>query len=124
MLLSGIQLRAILWGALLKIFRAMCSKITLLKLPPDLPKSNELILTCVVILPIIETQTEFSLITDMLAHRYNDVIMSTMASKITAVSIVYSTVCSGADKKHQGPASLAFVGGIHRWPVNNRTKSQ
>ena len=30
---------------------------------------------------------------------YGDVIMSAMASQITGVSIVYSTVCSGVDKK-------------------------
>ena len=35
------------------------------------------------------------------------------------VSIVYSTVCSRADqRKHQNSASLAFMRGIHRWPVN------
>ena len=40
--------------------------------------------------------------------------MGVMASQIT-VSIVYSTVWTGADKnKKQSPASLAFVGGIHR----------
>ena len=34
-------------------------------------------------------------------------------------TIVYSTVCSGADQtKHQSSASLAFMRGIHRWPVN------
>ena len=38
--------------------------------------------------------------------------MSAMASQITGVSIVYSTVCSGADqRKHQSSASLAFVRG-------------
>ena len=37
-----------------------------------------------------------------------------MASQITGVSIVYSTVCSGADqRKHQRSASLAFVQRIH-----------
>ena len=50
---------------------------------------------------------------------YNDVIMSAMASQITSFAIVYSTVYSGADlRKHQSSASLAFVRGIHRWPVN------
>ena len=40
--------------------------------------------------------------------------MGAMA-QITA-SIVYSTVCSGADqRRHQSSASLAFVRGIHRW---------
>ena len=34
-----------------------------------------------------------------------------------------STVCSGADqRKHQSSASLAFVRGIHRWPVNSPHK--
>ena len=41
------------------------------------------------------------------------------------VSVVYSTVCSGADQiKPQSSASLAFVRGIHRWPVNSYTKGQ
>ena len=54
---------------------------------------------------------------------YSDVIMNAMASQITSVSIVHSTVCSGADRrKHQSPASLAFVRRIHRWPVNSPHK--
>ena len=54
---------------------------------------------------------------------YNDVIMSVMASQISIISIVYSTVCSGEDqRKHERSASLAFVMGIHRWPVNPRHK--
>ena len=49
--------------------------------------------------------------------------MSVMASQITGVSIVNSTVCSGADqRKHQTSASLVFVRGIHRWPVNSPHK--
>ena len=52
-------------------------------------------------------------------NHYSDVIMGTMASQITDVTIVYSTVCSHADqRKHQNSASLALVWGIHRWPVN------
>ena len=51
---------------------------------------------------------------------YNDVIMSAMASQITSLTIVYSTVYSRRrSKKHQSSASLAFVRGIHRWPVNS-----
>ena len=50
---------------------------------------------------------------------YDDVIMSEIASQITSLTIVYSTVLSGADQsKHQSSASLAFVWEIHRWPVN------
>ena len=51
------------------------------------------------------------------------VIMSAMASQITSLMIVYSTVYSGAyQRKHQSSASLAFVRGIHRWPVNSPHK--
>ena len=51
---------------------------------------------------------------------YNDVIISAMASQITSLTIVYSTFCSGEDqRKHQSSASLAFVRGIHQWPVNS-----
>ena len=54
---------------------------------------------------------------------YSDVIMGAMASQITSLTIVYSTVYSGADqRKHQSSASLAFVWGIHRWPVNSPHK--
>ena len=56
-------------------------------------------------------------------HHYSDVIMSEMGSKTTGVSIVYSTVCSYVDqRKHQSSASLAFVRGIHLWPVNSPHK--
>ena len=54
---------------------------------------------------------------------YNDVIMGAMASHITSLTIVYSPVYSGADqRKHQSSASLPFVWGIHRWPVNSPHK--
>ena len=57
------------------------------------------------------------------ANQYICVIMSAMASQITSLTIVYSTVYSGADqRKHQSSASLAFVRGIHRWPVNSLHK--
>ena len=49
--------------------------------------------------------------------------MNTMASRITSLTIVYSAVYSGADqRKHPSSASLAFVWGIHRWPVNSPHK--
>ena len=44
--------------------------------------------------------------------------MGAMASQITSLTIVYSNVYSDTDqRKHQSSASLAFVSGIHRWPV-------
>ena len=55
--------------------------------------------------------------------RYSDIIMSAIASQITSLTIVYSTFYSGADqRKHQSSASLAFVRGIHWWPVNSPHK--
>ena len=47
----------------------------------------------------------------------------TMASQITSLTIVSSNVCSGIDqRKRQSSASLAFVQGIHRWPVKSPHK--
>ena len=49
--------------------------------------------------------------------------MNDMVSQITILMIVYSTFYSGADqRKHQNSASLAFVWGIHRWPVDSLHK--
>ena len=49
--------------------------------------------------------------------------MGGIASVITSVTIVYSTVYSDADqRKHQSSAPLAFVGGIHQEPVNSPQK--
>ena len=46
--------------------------------------------------------------------------MGTVASEITSLTIVYTTVYSDADQsKHQSSASLAHVCGIHRGPVNS-----
>ena len=54
---------------------------------------------------------------------YDDVIMGTIASQITSLTSIYSTVYSDADQsKHQSSASLAFVCGIHRGPVNSPHK--
>ena len=56
-------------------------------------------------------------------HHYDDLIMGAMGSQITGLTIVYSTVYSGADqRKHQCSASLAFVRGIHREAVNSPHK--
>ena len=49
--------------------------------------------------------------------------MGAIACQITSLTIVYSTVYSDADQtKHQSSASLAFVRGIHRGPVNSPHK--
>ena len=57
--------------------------------------------------------------------QYTDVIMTAMASQITSLAVVYSTVYSDADqRKHKSSASLAFVWGIHRDRWIPRTKDQ
>ena len=54
---------------------------------------------------------------------YNYVIMGAIGSQITSLTIVYLIVYSDADqRKHQSSASLAFVRGIHRGPVNSPHK--
>ena len=54
---------------------------------------------------------------------YSDVIMSAVVPQITSLTIVYSTVYSGADqRKHQNSASLVSVQGIHRLPMNSQHK--
>ena len=59
----------------------------------------------------------------LLPVHYDDVIMGAIASLITSLTIVYSTVYSDADqRKHQSSASLAIVWGIHRGPVNSPHK--
>ena len=59
-------------------------------------------------------------IQERFTKHYNDVIMGAIASQITSLTIVYSTVYPDAfQRRHQSPASLAFVRGIHwgrpRW---------
>ena len=58
-----------------------------------------------------------------LHFHYGDVIMGAIATQITSLMVVYSTVYSDADQgKHQSSASLTFVCGIHRGPVNSPQK--
>ena len=49
--------------------------------------------------------------------------MGAMAPQITCLTIIYSTVDSGADqRKHQCSTSPAFLREYHRWPVNSPHK--
>ena len=60
--------------------------------------------------------------TSVLVH-YNDLIMRAMASQITSLMTVYSSVYyRRRSKQNESSASLAFVRGIHRWPVNSPHK--
>ena len=60
---------------------------------------------------------------NFVALHYNHVIMTLMASQITSLTLVYSTIYSGADqKKHQSSASLAFVREFTGDPVNSTHK--
>ena len=56
-------------------------------------------------------------------HHYSDFLMGAMASQLTSPTIVDLMVYWGADQiKYQSSASLAFVRGIHWWPVNSPHK--
>ena len=64
----------------------------------------------------VESGESFS-IPDVRLHafHYIEVIMIPMASQVTSLTVVYSTVYSDADQsEHQSSASLAFVWRIHR----------
>ena len=73
----------------------------------------------------IVSVTAYSDVYAPLVH-YSDVMMSAMGSQITGVSIVCSTVCSGAyQRTHQSSASLAFYEGNppdspHKGPVTRK----
>ena len=75
------------------------------------------ILRCILI-----SEKKCILIRISLKH-YNDVIMTAMASQITSLASVYSTVYSSVDqRKHQSSASLTFVWGIS--PVTGEFPAQ
>ena len=61
---------------------------------------------------------------DCLRFHYSDVIRSTtMASQVIGILIICSNVSSGThQRKHKSSPSLAFVRGIHRWPVDSPPK--
>ena len=60
------------------------------------------------------TSDPIMIVQDITVH-YNAVIIDAIASQITSVTIVYSTVNSDADqRKYQSSASLAFVRWIPR----------
>ena len=85
----------------------------------DVPDSSPTYLRCS--RSLVESRGWFTVKDDTL--HYSDVTMGAIASQITNITIVYSTVYSDADqRKHQSSASLAFVWGIHRWPVNSPHK--
>ena len=57
------------------------------------------------------------------SHHYSDVIVIAMASQITSLTSVYSTVYWGTDqRKYQSSESLVFGRGTHRWLVNSEHK--
>ena len=58
-----------------------------------------------------------------ITKHYNDVIIRAMASQITSIAIVYSTVYSRRrPKKTSKPRVIGLCEGIHRWPVNSPHK--
>ena len=74
-------------------------------------------------LHIYEREWPVFLTKTLVKVHYNDVIMGAIASQITSLTIVYSTVYSGAgQRKHESSVLLAFERGIHRGPVNSPHK--
>ena len=68
-------------------------------------------------------QKVFQAMSQRHVSHYGDVTMGMIASQITSLAIVFSTVYLDTDqRKHQSFASLAFVWGIHREPVNSPHK--
>ena len=61
--------------------------------------------------------------TQKICKHYCNITMGAIAPQIISLTIVYSTIKSDADqRKHQNSASLAFVRGLHRGPVNSPHK--
>ena len=90
-----------------------------------LPQSNGAILTTIgkLVIWIHETlwhnHDNINVARNTLRCRHN----GRVGVSYTSLTIVYFTVYSGADqRKHQSSESLAFVQGIHRWPVNSLHK--
>ena len=125
----------VLWSHLPFVYMVLTfSEMTLLQYHIDYSLRNYLVTINVIqwnIMKISMETTEWFcspfqvlfIIFDKYILHYDDVIMGTIASQITSLTSVYSTVYSGADQsKHQSSASLAFVWGIHRGPVNSPHK--
>ena len=74
-------------------------------------------------MPVDDIIANVSHASNTISEHYNDVIISAVASQITSLTIVYLIVHSGANQRnHQSAASLAFVWGSHRLPVNSPHK--
>ena len=79
----------------------------------------------------LHMQHHFIIAFEMKVNYYNDVIMGSMASQMTSLTIVSSSLYSGADqRKHRSSASLALCGEFryrgpvnspHKWPVTRKS---
>ena len=73
----------------------------------------------------LQKKSIFPLLATLIVNKHycSDVIMRAIVSQITSLTIVYSFVYSDTDERiYQSSASLAFVRGIHRGPVNSPPK--
>ena len=114
-----------------ELLKSMCEHRTLsfINITFCISTCVQLVLWCKFVVSICRfiVQPWFYLVVNIcfsaICYHYDDVIMSTIASQITSLTIVYSIVYPGADQsKHQSSVSLAFVWGIHRGPVNSPHK--
>ena len=89
---------------------------------PEIDPNTAYVVCITVSLGFPYTVSVFPCFPYMISH-YDDVRMGAIASQITSLTIVYSTVYSVVDqRKHQSYASPAFVRGIHRIPMNSPHK--
>ena len=84
-----------------------------------LTKQNNIYFLSPVFNAILKFERVVESVSYNLSQHYNDVIMGAIASLITSLTIVYSTVYSDADqRKHQSSASP--VNSPHKWPVTRK----
>ena len=113
-------------GSIIYVTVCVCITISRFRIAREIDKSEQ----SYEVIAIIHNKALFSHNCVKKTHKmngsnghYSNVIKSAIVSQIIGVSIVCPTVCSGADQKtRQSSASLAFVRGIHRSPVDSPHK--
>ena len=91
--------------------------------PANVGTESAIVWVAIIIMHMLLIFFKWQLLSSKRWVHYSDTIMSAMAFQITSLTIVYSIVYSGADqRKNQSSASMAFVRGIHRSPLNSPHK--
>ena len=96
-----------------------CSFLPHLKIIPTLSNDHHLLSEVIGYVTKVHVSPSTGLMQFVVSSHYSDITMSLMASDITSISTVcwtFSFILVHI-KIHQSSATLAFVGGIHWWPV-------